>query len=157
LGHLNPTATTLSAAHSHNQNSINLKESFMKNAISWFEIPSLNLEKAQQFYESMLQIKMQPMTMGPSECAIFPYEEAADGVGGALICGPTAPVTATSTGHGVLIYLYSSAHSIDVLLQRAVNAGGSVAMPRTALPPGMGFMASIFDLDGNKVGLHSLS
>jgi uncharacterized protein len=127
LGHLNPTATTLSAAHSHNQNSINLKESFMKNAISWFEIPSLNLEKA------------------------------AEGVGGALICGPTAPVTTTSTGHGVLIYLYSSAHSIDVLLQRAVNAGGSVAMPRTALPPGMGFMASIFDLDGNKVGLHSLS
>lgn len=129
----------------------------MKNAISWFEIPSLNLEKAQQFYESMLQVKMQPMTMGPSECAVFPYDEAADGVGGAIICGPTAPVTATGAGSGVLIYLYSSSHSIDVLLQRAVTGGGRIAMPRTALPPGMGFMASIFDLDGNKVGLHALS
>jgi uncharacterized protein len=129
----------------------------MKNAISWFEIPSLNLEKAKKFYEFMLEVTLQPMTMGPSECAVFPYDEAADGVGGAIICGPTAPVTATGAGSGVLIYLYSSKHSIDFLLQRAVKAGGSVALPRTALPPGMGFMASIFDLDGNKVGLHSLS
>jgi predicted enzyme related to lactoylglutathione lyase len=128
-----------------------------KNAISWFEIPSLNLEKAQQFYESMLQIKMQLMTMGPSECAVFPYEKAVDGVGGAIMCGSTAPVTATGTGSGVLIYLDGGKHSVDSMLQRAVAAGGRVAMPRTALPPGLGFMASIFDLDGNKVGLHSLS
>lgn len=127
-----------------------------KNALSWFEIPSLNLEKAQQFYESILQIKMQPMTIGPSECAAFPYDKDADGVGGAVICGPTAPAIATRANPGVLIYLYSE-HSIEVLLERALANGGSVAMPRTALPPGLGFMASIFDLDGNKVGLHSLS
>ena len=126
-----------------------------KNAISWFEIPSLNLAKAKKFYESMLQVTLQPMTMGPSECAVFPYDEAGNGVGGAIICGPTAPVTATPTKPGVLIYLYSE-DSIEVLLQRAVSAGGSVAMPRTALPPGLGFMASIVDLDGNIVGLHSL-
>ncbi len=128
-----------------------------KNAISWFEIPSLNLEKAQQFYESVLQVTMQRMTMGPSECAVFPYDEAAGGVGGAIICGPSAPVTATGAGSGVLVYLHSTSHSIDVLLQRAMAVGGSVALPRTALPPGLGFMASILDLDGNKVGLHALS
>jgi predicted enzyme related to lactoylglutathione lyase len=127
-----------------------------KNAISWFEIPSLNLAKAKQFYESILQIKMQPMTMGPSECAVFPYDEAGTGVGGAIICGPTAPVIAAVTHPGVLIYLYSE-HTIEVLLQRAIAAGGKVAMPRTALPPGLGFMASIVDLDGNIVGLHALS
>jgi uncharacterized protein len=126
------------------------------NAISWFEIPSLNLSKAQQFYESILQIKMQPMTMGPSECAVFPYDEAGNGVGGAIICGPTAPVIASATQPGVLIYLYSE-YAIEVLLQRTVAAGGMVAMPRTALPPGLGFMASIIDLDGNTVGLHALS
>ena len=126
-----------------------------KNAISWFEIPSLNLEKAQQFYESVLQINMQPMTIGPSECAVFPYDETGNGVGGAIICGPTAPVTAAPAQPGVLIYLYSE-FTIEVLLQRAISAGGSVAMPRTALPPGLGFMASMVDLDGNIVGLHSL-
>ncbi len=127
-----------------------------KNAISWFEIPSLNLAKAQQLYESILQINMQPMSIGPSECAAFPYDRDADGVGGAIICGTTAPTIADPAKPGVLIYLYSE-FSIEILLQRTVSAGGTVAMPRTALPPGLGFMASIVDLDGNKIGLHSLS
>lgn len=128
-----------------------------KNAISWFEIPTLNLAKAQQFYEVVLQCTLRPENMGPSEGAVFPYDEAAGGVGGALICGPSAPATAVGAGTGVLIYLDGGMHSVDIMLQRAVAAGGRVAMPRTALPPGLGFIASIFDLDGNKIGLHSLS
>lgn len=128
-----------------------------QNAISWFEIPVLNLAKAQQFYEAVLQCNMRLENMGPSEGAIFPYDEAAGGVGGALICGPSAPVTATGLGTGVLIYFDGGKHTLDSLVQRAVAAGGRVAMPRTALPPGLGFIACIFDLDGNKVGLHSLS
>jgi predicted enzyme related to lactoylglutathione lyase len=129
----------------------------MQNAISWFEIPTLNLAKAQQFYEAVLQCTLRPENMGPSEGAVFPYDEAAGGVGGALICGPTAPVTAAGVGSGVLIYLDCAPHTIDSLLQRVATAGGLVAMPRTALPPGLGFIACVFDLDGNKVGLHSLS
>ena len=129
----------------------------MKNAISWFEIPVLNLVKAQQFYETVLQCSMRRENMGPSEGAVFPYDDAAEGVGGALMCGPSAPVTATGTGGGVLVYLDCAPHTIDSLLQRAVAAGGRVAMPHTALPPGMGFIACMFDLDGNKIGLHSLS
>jgi len=45
---------------------------------------------------------------------------------------------------------------LDAALQRAQSAGGVVAQPRTALPPGMGFFAHISDLDGNRVGLHAL-
>lgn len=130
----------------------------MKNAISWFEIPTLHLDKAQKFYETVLQCTMRLENMGPSEGAVFPYEDKeAGGVGGALLCGPTAPVTATGAGSGVLVYLDCAPHTIDSLLLRAVAAGGRMAMPRTALPPGMGFIACMFDLDGNKIGLHSLS
>jgi predicted enzyme related to lactoylglutathione lyase len=32
-----------------------------------------------------------------------------------------------------------------------------MAMPRQALPPGLGFIAHITDLDGNRVGLHALA
>lgn len=127
-----------------------------QNAISWFEIPVLNLPKALQFYETVLQCTMRLENMGPSEGAIFPYNEAADGVGGALLCGPTAPITAASTSSGVLVYLDGRKHTIDSMLQRAVAAGGRVAMPRTELPPGLGFIACIFDLDGNKIGLHAM-
>ena len=124
----------------------------MKNAITWFEIPSTQLDKAQAFYEAVLECKMRREPMGPSQGAVFPYD-AEEGVGGAILAGPTAPAPASS---GTLIYLDASP-SLDAALERAVKAGGKVALPRQALPPGLGFFAHITDLDGNRVGLHALA
>jgi predicted enzyme related to lactoylglutathione lyase len=124
----------------------------MKNAISWFEIPTTQLDQAQAFYETILGCKMQRGPMGPSQGAVFPYDREGHGVGGALMMGPTAPVKATG---GVLLYLDASP-SLDAALERVVTAGGHVALPRQALPPGMGFFAHITDPDGNRVGLHAL-
>lgn len=124
----------------------------MKNAITWFEIPSAQLDKAQAFYEAVLECKMRREPMGPSEGAVFPHE-AEEGVGGAILAGPTAPAPASG---GTLIYLDASP-SLDAALARAVKAGGKVALPRQALPPGLGFFAHITDLDGNRVGLHALA
>ncbi len=122
----------------------------MKNAISWFEIPSTQLDQAQAFYEAVLDCKMRRESMGPSEGAVFPYE--GDGAGGALMAGPTAPQPGTG---GPLIYLDVSP-SLDAALARVQAAGGGIALPRQALAPGMGFFAHITDLDGNRVGLHAL-
>jgi len=124
----------------------------VKNAISWFEIPATDLNRAQAFYEAVLECKMRREPMGPSEGAVFPYE-AQEGVGGALMAGPTAPALASG---GTLVYLDASP-SLDAALARAVKAGGKVALPRQALPPGLGFFAHITDLDGNRVGLHALA
>lgn len=123
----------------------------MKNAISWFKIPSTQLDQAQVFYETILSCRMRREPMGPSEGAIFPYE--GDGVGGAVIAGPTAP---PPSAQGTLIYLDASP-SLDAVLARVTAAGGHIAMPRQALPPGLGFIAHITDLDGNRVGLHALA
>ena len=124
----------------------------MKNAISWFEIPSTQLDKAQAFYEAVLGCKLRREAMGPSQGAVFPYE-GDQGVGGALLAGPTAPAPASG---GTLVYLDASP-SLDAAVARALKAGGKVALPRQALPPGMGFFAHITDLDGNRVGLHALA
>ena len=124
----------------------------MKNAISWFEIPTTNLDAAQSFYEAVLQRTMRREAMGPSQGAVFAYDQEADGTGGALMMGPTAPQVASG---GTLVYLDASP-SLDAALARAQAAGGVVALPRTALPEGMGFFAHIRDLDGNRVGLHAL-
>ncbi len=123
----------------------------MKNAIAWFEIPTTQLERAQAFYEAVLGRPMRREVMGPSEGAVFAYDPAADGAGGALMTGPTAPQV---SGSGTLVYLDASP-SLDAALERAVAHGGSVALPRQALSPGMGFFAHIHDLDGNRVGLHA--
>ena len=63
----------------------------MKNAISWFEIPTQQLDRAQAFYEAVLGSTMRREDMGPSQGAVFAYDMQADGVGGALMMGPTAP------------------------------------------------------------------
>ena len=52
-----------------------------QNAISWFEIPVADMDRAQAFYETVLGCKMRREPMGPSEGAVFPYE--GEGVGGA--------------------------------------------------------------------------
>jgi uncharacterized protein len=125
----------------------------MKNTVSWFEIPTTQLDAAQTFYEAVLGQPMRREAMGPSQGAVFAYDRAAQGVGGALMMGPSAPKV---SGSGTLVYLDASP-SLDAALARAVTHGGHVAQARTALPPGMGFFAHITDLDGNRVGLHALS
>jgi uncharacterized protein len=125
----------------------------MTNAISWFEIPTMQLDQAQAFYESVLGRPMRRETMGPSQGAVFAYDKAAGGVGGALMMGPSALALATG---GTLVYLDASP-VLDAALARVVAAGGQVVLPRQALPPGMGFFAHVTDLDGNRVGLHALA
>ena len=125
----------------------------MQSAIHWFEIPTTHLDAAQVFYEAVLQRPMRREAMGPSQGAVFAYDREGHGVGGALMMGPTAPRVAAG---GVLIYL-DAGDSLDAALERVVQAGGRIAVPRQALPPGMGFFAHIEDLDGNRIGLHALA
>ena len=108
----------------------------MKNAIAWFEIPTTQLDRAQAFYEAVLGQPMRRENMGPSEGAVFAYDPEADGAGGALMMGPTAPQV---SGSGTLVYLDASP-SLNAPLERAVAQGGQVALRRQALPPGMGFL-----------------
>ncbi|MDP2678189.1 MAG: VOC family protein [Rhodoferax sp.] len=125
----------------------------MKNAINWFEISTSDLDKAQAFYEAVLGRTLRREAMGPSRLAVFPYDPAEGGVGGALLTDPSAPKPGSG---GTLVYLDASP-SLDAVLARVTPAGGQVALPRHALPPGMGFYAHIVDLDGNRVGLHALN
>ena len=84
----------------------------MKNAIAWFEIPTTQLDRAQAFYEAVLGQPMRRENMGPSEGAVFAYDPEADGAGGALMMGPTAPQV---SGSGTLVYLDASP-SLDAAL-----------------------------------------
>lgn len=124
----------------------------MTSAIHWFEIPATDLDRAQRFYETVLGCTLRREPMGPGQGAVFPYQREAGGVGGALLCGPNACAPGAS---GTLVYLDGGA-SLDATLARVDAAGGQIALPRQALPPGMGFFAHIIDTEGNRVGLHAL-
>ena len=121
-----------------------------KNSLTWFEIPVADLGRAQPFYETMLQSTLKRETMAGVALAVFPYEEP--GVSGCLQAGPGVQAPSID---GSVVYLDASP-SLDAAIERAVGAGGEVLVPRTALPPGMGFFAKVKDLDGNAIGLHAL-
>ena len=108
-------------------------------AVSWFEIPVRDLERAQAFYEKLLAKALRRESMGPQTLAVIPYDEG-QGVGGALVCGVHIP---DPSPNGI---------QVD---QRAVAAGGRVATPRVELPEGMGCFAHVIDTEGNRVGLHA--
>ena len=124
----------------------------MNTAINWFEIATTDLNRAQRFYETVLGSTLRREPMGTGEGAVFPYAPG-DGVGGALVGG--AQAGATGSG-GCLVYLNAGA-SLEAVLARVPSAGGQVALPSQALPPGMGFFAHILDTEGNRVGLHALA
>lgn len=122
----------------------------MQKVIDWFEIPVSDMPRAQAFYEAVLQTTLQlERYAGPGmQMAVFPGE--GDAVKGALMSGhPALQVGAC----GTLVYLHAG--PLDATLQRVVAAGGQVLMGRVALPEGLGFMAHMRDVDGNRVGLHA--
>lgn len=123
----------------------------MQNAITWFEIPVADLDRAQRFYETVLGRALRREDFGGEPLAVFPYEQPAPG--GCLQPGAHASAAA---GSGIRIYL-DCGPSIDAVLGRIEAAGGRVTVPKTELPKGLGFIAHLRDTEGNEVGLHALA
>jgi predicted enzyme related to lactoylglutathione lyase len=120
-------------------------------AISWFEIPVRDLDRAQRFYETVLDRKLARETMGEERLAIFPAGEGR--AQGCINIGPQPVAPSTS---GTRVYLDASP-SIDAVLSRVADAGGKVVVRKTALPSGMGYWAHMSDTEGNIVGLHAMN
>jgi uncharacterized protein len=115
----------------------------------WFEIPSIDFERAVKFYETVFEVKLQRENIGGA-MAMFPTNP--EQAGGAIVEAQTGYAPSAT---GAVIYLNGGADLAPVLA-RAAKAGGSVAVPKTALPPGMGHFAHFQDTEGNRVGLHSM-
>ena len=122
-----------------------------RNAVNWFEIPVADLDRAQRFYETLLDAPLRREAMGPdTTLAVFPYEKGT-GIGGCLFAGAHAP---SPSADGTVVYLDASP-SLDAVLARVAAAGGRIVVPRTELPAGMGAFAQIVDSEGSRVGLHA--
>ncbi len=121
-----------------------------RNALTWFEIPVADIERAQHFYETLLAKALRREQMGPHTLAIFPYEEG-HGIGGTLKHGAPAPAPGTD---GSLVYLDASP-SLSLVMWRAAELGATVLQPALQLPGTIGFIAQIVDSEGNRIGLHS--
>ncbi|MEM7080611.1 MAG: VOC family protein [Pseudomonadota bacterium] len=118
----------------------------MSVAVSYFEIPVADLNRAQQFYETVFAIELEPAVVDGYEMALFPVVESGPGASGALAKGDVykpgkrGPV------------LYFTAVSIDTVLTRLARLDGLVLFAKKRVE-GQGFVAEIEDNEGNRIGL----
>ena len=124
----------------------------MKNAISWFEIPASDLTRAVKFYETVFNVKLNPLDLPNIKMRMFPLEDMM-GVGGAVV--DSGGFHKPSATDGPLIYLNGNP-DVQKLLDKVEAAGGKIMVPKTEISPEYGYMAVIIDTEGNRIGLHSI-
>lgn len=127
----------------------------MMNAINWFAIPVEDLTRARTFYCNVMNFeKMEDMVTPMGTCAIFPHSDEG-GVGGSL--NPFMGIQ-PSVNQGVSVWL-NAADGVQAVLDRVEAAGGKVLDEK--MPIGehaeMGYMATMLDSEGNRIGLHSMN
>ena len=125
----------------------------MKHAISWFEIPSTDIDRAQKFYEAIFNITMHPMDMDRLKMRLFPIDDMMEGIGGAVV--DSGGFHKPSLTDGPLVYLNGNP-DVQEVLDRVEAAGGKIMVPKTQISPEHGFMAVFADTEGNRIGLHSV-
>ncbi|MEO5978110.1 MAG: VOC family protein [Chryseolinea sp.] len=130
------------------------KISSKTNALTWFEIPVVDMKRARKFYESILDIKMETMDMpgNEEETVFFPRQPdtimAQSGVlSGSLVKSKRLKPSAD----GPLIYL-NAYPSIDKVIGKVESSGGKIVSPKMEIPAGM--IAVFLDTEGNRLALH---
>jgi predicted enzyme related to lactoylglutathione lyase len=130
----------------------------MRHAISWFEIPASDFERAVEFYERVLDCEIDTVEMDQGPYGVF--ETDSDGVGGAILAADEysfdergSAVSIEPGETGPTVYL-SVGDELSTALARVEQVGGSVLVEPQPLDNG-GEYAMITDTEGNRVGLMS--
>jgi predicted enzyme related to lactoylglutathione lyase len=123
-----------------------------KNAISWFEIPATDLNRAQKFYESILNIQLRKLDLPQLKMRIFPIEDVM-GIGGSIV--DSGGFHKPSPTDGPLIYLNANP-DVQIVLDRVEKAGGKILVPKSEISAEFGHMGVILDTEGNRIAFHSV-
>jgi predicted enzyme related to lactoylglutathione lyase len=126
----------------------NSKVKDMKSYISMFEIPATDISRAINFYQTILDIKIEKMDVEGMQMGILPYE-------GQMVTGVIIKADGYKpSADGVTIYL-NGGDNLQVILNKVEKNGGKVITPKTAHADGSGFFATFLDSEGNKMALNS--
>lgn len=126
----------------------NSKVKDMKSYISMFEIPATDISRAINFYQALLDIKIEKMDVEGMQMGILPYEGQM--VHGVIIQADEYKPSAD----GVTMYL-NAGENLQVVLDRVEKHGGQIIVPKTAHADESGYFAIFLDSEGNKMALNS--
>ncbi|HET6476643.1 MAG TPA: VOC family protein [Thermoleophilia bacterium] len=119
----------------------------MANTIVWADIPVTDMDRARKFYAAVLQADIELMP-GMEDVALLPMEPG--DASGDLVKSDNAKPGAG----GITVYLDSKGDP-EGMIERAVGAGGQLAMPVTDMGEMVGFIGFFIDSEGNRVGVHA--
>ncbi len=121
------------------------------NAVGWFDIYVDDLNRAVDFYETVLGTKLEQMgdPTGESQMMAFPADMSVYGAAGALTKSPHAGPSAGGT------IVYFMAEDCAVEQARVVDAGGQVMRPKFSIGE-FGWVCMCQDTEGNMFGFNSL-
>ncbi len=119
------------------------------NPAVWFEIYVQDIKRAQKFYESVLQVKLEKLNTPEIDIWAFPMDMDRPGASGALVKMDGF----ASGGNSTLIYF--SCKDCAVEAGRVASSGGSIQREKMSIGE-YGFVALAFDTEGNMFGLHSM-
>ena len=112
---------------------------------AYFEIPVVDMDRAINFYKSLLETELERGTIHDYEMAFFPYEHNGIGVSGALAKGDVYKPSIDG------VFLYLQIEDIDAIISKAVNLGSEVLLEKTEAETC--FVAEIKDSEGNRICL----
>jgi predicted enzyme related to lactoylglutathione lyase len=132
--------------------------------ICWFEIPVTEIDRAIEFYSSILSVKIEKRIMNDKFYGFFDKQTH-------LIGGCLAPKENYSPGNGTLMFFYVI--DLSQVLINTVALNGKIVSPKTLLKQtnssgntiisnnlideNIGYFAEIVDSEGNHIGLYSHS
>ena len=120
-----------------------------RNPVGWFEIYVQDMERAKAFYQNTFQVTLERLESPGIELWAFPMQPEKPGCAGAL-----AKMDGKDSGGGGTI-VYFSCEDCAVQATRAVQNGGKIQKKRMSIGQ-YGFIALVFDTEGNMIGLHSM-
>jgi uncharacterized protein len=122
----------------------------MSNPVGWFEIYVQDMDRAKRFYEAVLGLTLSALdSPGMDTMWAFPMDATAYGAPGALVRMPGF----ASGANSVLIYFSCADCAVEAA--RVVGAGGRIQKEKMSIGQ-FGFIALVFDTEGNMIGLHSM-
>ena len=121
----------------------------MKNVIVWFDLPSLDFDRAIKFYSEILGAEVKVDTFMGQKLGFFPMEKEMEGVGGDIV-PPSEDYKPSNQGTRVY---FNCENNLDEVIGRVEKAGGKIVKPKFPIGD-MGWIAMVEDTEGNVVGLH---
>jgi predicted enzyme related to lactoylglutathione lyase len=124
-----------------------------RNVFNWVEIYVEDMERARNFYETVLREDLIPMqtpdNMDDLQMISFPFKEDGPNISGALV-----KTSSKKPGSGGTL-VYFSCEDCATEISRVDGAGGTVINEKFPIGE-FGFCGICMDTEGNTIGFHSM-